>query len=250
MDQLFPHRQEDVDPLDAYDVPDEVPVDRPYVVINMVSSLDGATAQDGVTAALSSPGDKRVFFALRNIVDVVLVGATTVRTEGYGTVRVDERSAARRQARGQHPVAALAIVSASLDLDWSSPLFTKATRRPFVIAPRSSDAERLRQAAAAAELVLAGEHRVDLRAAFAVLRSGHDVRTVLCEGGPTLNAQLVAAGLVDQLCLTFAPTVLGGDATPIFGRAALREPPQLALAGVIEEDGHLLLRYQFPGASG
>ncbi len=223
------------------------PPQRPYVTVNMVASVDGATAVDGVTERLSSPGDKAIFFRLRDLADVVLVGAQTVRVEGYGTVKADAAARSARRERGQQPAAALAIVTASLSLDWSSPLFTAPSVQPFVITTRTADPDGIAAARRRATVVLAGDDTVDLTEAMAYLRREHAVASVLCEGGPTLNHQLAIGGLLDELCLTVAPTLLGGGSKPIFGDQRLLVGTPLALASALTDGGALYLRYSRQG---
>ncbi len=223
------------------------PAHRPHVTVNMVASVDGATAVEGVTAPLSSPGDKAIFFRLRDVADVVLVGAQTVRAEGYGTVKVDAAIRAARLERGQQPAAALAIVTASLRLDWSSPLFTAPSAQPFVITTRTADRDRIAAARRRATVVLAGDDTVDLTEAMESLRRDHAIASVLCEGGPTLNHQLATEGLVDELCLTVAPTLLGGGSKRIFGDQRLPGGTPLALASALTDGGALYLRYSHQG---
>jgi riboflavin-specific deaminase-like protein len=223
------------------------PPQRPYVTVNMVASVDGATAVDGVTEPLSSPGDKAIFFRLRNVADVVLVGAQTVRAEGYGTVKADAAARSERRQRGQQPAAALAIVTASLRLDWSSPLFTAPSAQPFIITTRAADRDRIAAARRRATVVLAGHDTVDLTEAMESLRREHAVASVLCEGGPTLNHQLATEGLVDELCLTVAPTLLGGGSKRIFGDQRLPGGTPLALASALTDGGALYLRYSRRG---
>ena len=220
------------------------PATRPYVTVNMVASVDGATAVDGVTEPLSSAGDKAIFFLLRALTDVVLVGAQTVRAEGYGSVSADEATRAARRERGQRPTAAIAIVTASLQLDWSAPLFTEATVEPFVITTRTADPARVATARSRANVILAGHDSVDLAEAMRFLRAEHGVAAVLCEGGPTLNHQLATRGLVDELCLTVAPTLLGGGSKPIFGDDALPGGAPLELASALTDGSALFLRYR------
>ena len=217
---------------------------RPYLTVNMVASVDGATAVDGITEPLSSPGDKAIFFLLRALTDVVLVGAQTVRAEGYGSVKADEATRTARLDRGQRPAAAIAIVTASLQLDWSSPLFSEATVEPFIITTRSADPARLAAAHARAKVILAGDGSVDLAEAMTSLRAEHGVASVLCEGGPTLNHQLATQRLIDELCLTVAPTLLGGGSKPIFGHDVLPTSAPLDLASALTDGSALYLRYR------
>lgn len=232
-------------PADAESSYDDVrsPRDgRPYVLVNMVSSADGAIAVAGRTKALSSPADELVFHLLRSIPDVILAGAQTVRAERYGPPRVSEERQARRVARGQAPQPTIAVVTRSLRLNLSSPLFTES--RPIVICPTDVDVAGVEEVA---DVVQAGEGDIDLAGALRQLRQ-RGVEVVLCEGGPTLNGHLTRQGLIDELCLTVAPMLVGGDAdTGILGRARLPMTLPLELAQVLKEDGNLLCRYKVGG---
>jgi riboflavin biosynthesis pyrimidine reductase len=244
LQQLFPPAGK-VDIESVYDgTLGPAPDDRPHVTVNMVASADGGTAVEGRTGVLSSPPDRAVFRLLRSLADVVLVGAETVRAEGYGTVKADDDVRARRVARGQTPAAALAIVTRSLQLDWSSKPFTEATQRPVVIAPADADAKALQAADEVATVIRAGTGGVDLREALGQLRQDHDVLRVLCEGGPTLNTQLAAVGLVDQLCLTVSPQLVGGSSKTVLAGDALDPPRGLNLASALVADSELFLRYR------
>ena len=243
LQQLFPAARE-VDIESVYDgTLGPPPDDRPHVSVNMVASVDGGTTVAGRTGILSSPPDRAIFRLLRSLADVVLVGAETVRAEGYGTVKASDEVRARRVARGQTPAAALAIVTRSLHLDWSAKLFTEPTQRPFVIAPTDAEPEALRAAAEVATVIRAGEGTVDLREALRQLRQEHGVLRVLCEGGPTLNTQL-ANGLLDQLCLTISPQLVGGGSKTILANVGLGAPLQLTLASALIADSELFLRYR------
>jgi riboflavin biosynthesis pyrimidine reductase len=246
MQRLFPEPGE-VDIADVYGGSLGPPhPDRPHVTVNMVASVDGRTAVKGRSGGLSSPPDKAIFRLLRSLADVVLVGAETVRAEGYGTVKADDEVRNQRAARGQTPVAALAIVTRSVNLDWTSPVFTQPTQRPFVLAPADAPASSLQAADKVATVIAAGEGGTDLAAALGILRRDHGVASVLCEGGPSLNGQL-AAGLLDQLCVTVSPALVGGDSRTILGAADLRSPLDLTLASVLLSDGALFLRYRLDG---
>ena len=213
------------------------------MLVNMVASVDGATAVTGRAGPLASPADTYVFHLLRSLADVILVGAETVRAEGYGPARVAEEHAPRRAAAGQAPEPTIAIVTASLDLDWSSRLFTEAKARPIVIAPVDSAPDRLERAATVADLLLAGEGRVDLAEAVRQL-GARGATTVLCEGGPKLNGQLADLDLVDELCVTVSPALVGATSAPLLGMAPLAHLRALDLVAVLEEEGFLFLRYR------
>jgi riboflavin biosynthesis pyrimidine reductase len=223
------------------DVERPPPPDRPWVVADFVVSPDGSVATGGRVGGLSSPSDQQVFRLLRAAGDAVLVGAGTVRAEGYGPHRPAEEHRAWRSARGLAPAAAIAVVSASLELDYESALFTRAERRTLLVVPGGAAEAARRRAAAVADLLLAGEARVDLAAALRGLRE-RGSRVVVCEGGPKLLAELLAGGLVDEVCLTLAP-LLVADPVRLLPDGALSGPRKLVLDSVLEDDGHLFLRY-------
>ncbi|MCC6831981.1 MAG: dihydrofolate reductase family protein [Thermoleophilia bacterium] len=216
--------------------------DRPWVLANMVASADGATAVDGESRGLSGPADRRVFHHLRGLADVVMAAAGTVRADRYGPARPSPAVRAARAARGQAEVPLVAVVTRSVDLDWDAPLFTGAEVPTVVAAPRDADPGRLDRARAAGRLVTAGTGGVDLPAVLREL--GRDgARTVLCEGGPGLIAQLAAASCLDELFLTVSPLLVAGDAARVLRGDALDPPRPLRLAAAAEEDGALFLRY-------
>jgi riboflavin biosynthesis pyrimidine reductase len=225
--QLFPVLADPVDPLAVYgDPPVAGPGGRPGVRLNMVASVDGATTLGGVSGGLGGPADRRLFGLLRRLADLVLVAAATVRAEGYRPSRV--------------PVA---VVTRSLRLDWEAPFFTAPIARPLLVTVAAAPPAALAHAAEVAEVIVAGEREVDLAAALHALgQRGH--RAVLSEGGPILGAQLAAAGLLDELCLTLSPRLVGGGAKRILDGPALPGAPALELCSVCEEDGFLFLRYR------
>lgn len=243
MRQIHPHGRTGVDPVEVYDDPRRLEQrDRPWVFVNMVASVDGATAVGGVSEALGGAADRHVFLALRSMADGILAGASTVRAEGYGPAKVRPEFRAARAARGQAALPRIAVCSRSLDLDWASPLFTQSEQRPFVLAPAGADPQRLAAAGEVAEVIATGDHEVDLSAALSRLR-GAGIGALLCEGGPTLNGQLLEQGLVDELCLTISPTLAGRGSQGIVGDPALPGMAHLELVHVLEEDGSLFLRY-------
>lgn len=247
MRQLLPNRAE-VDVESAYlDLARRRVEGRPYVALNMVASADGAIAVDGRTAAMSSAGDRQVFHYLRSLADVILVGAQTVRAERYGPPKLSAERQAERVARGQAPLPRIAIVSGSLDLDWSTPIFHEPASRPFLIVPGSSDPGRRAAAAEVAEVIVVGEQRADMVAALQALHA-QGAGVVLCEGGPTLNGELALAGCIDEVCLTVAPVLVGGSSrTGILGATVLPEVQPLEVALLLEEEGNLFFRYQQRG---
>ena len=227
MRQLFPQAIDPVDPADVYaDRP--VAEGRPGVRLNMISSVDGATALDGLSGNLGGPGDKRVFAALRSLADVVLVAAGTVRAEHYGPSTIP-----------------IAVVTRSANLDWQSPFFSDAKSRPIVLTVDDAPKDNLEHAAEVADIVRAGMGSVDLGRAVAELGArgfGH----VLAEGGPTLNGQLASAGLLDELCLTLSPNLVAGDAKRLLAGPPLPAPMQLSLRSALEDESYLFLRYRTP----
>jgi riboflavin biosynthesis pyrimidine reductase len=248
---LRPTAISDVDADDIYfDVERPAPADRPWLLVNMIATVDGATSIGDVSGPLGNDDDRRVLRLLRACADVILVAAGTVRAEGYRAPRIDEHHRARRRAEGRPETPRLAIVSASLDLDATGPPFSDARddARPIVVTSAASDAARRNALAGVADVILAGDRRVDLRQALEQL-AGTGAGVVLCEGGPSLNGQLVAAGLVDELCTTVSPRLVGGPSPRLaHGDAAAATPTDLTLAHAVTSGELLFLRYVRSGA--
>lgn len=243
MRRLLPEPADEVDVYAEYAVPDEqLAAGGWHLRLNFVSSADGAVTQDGVSAGLSTPGDRRVFAALRGLADVILVGAGTVRVEGYGPDRPSDRRRERRRAQGLHEAPAIAVVSGRLDLDPTAELFSAPDARTIVFTHDGAPAERREALARVAEVVSTGADAVD---PVAMLRdlAWRGMRRVLCEGGPHLFATLLSAGVVDELCLTLSPLLSGPGAGRIVAGAQLHAPARLRLSGLLEEDDALFLRY-------
>lgn len=243
MRQLLPSPVAEVDLLRLHFGADRPPPDdRPWVLLNMAASVDGATAVDGVSRDLGGEGDRLVFRAVRALPDAILAAAGTVRAEGYGPPRPSEQVRAERVHRGlaEHP--RMVVVTASLDLDWDSALFTEAPDPVLVVTTTGADADRLAAASeAGAELVEAGEGRVDLVAALSTLRA-RGIEVLLVEGGPSLNGQLAELDVFDEVFVTVSPHLVGGDAARLCsgGAPGLRE---LELTHVLEHGGALFARY-------
>ncbi|GAA4887487.1 pyrimidine reductase family protein [Saccharopolyspora cebuensis] len=222
--------------------------DRPWVRVNFVSSLDGAVAVDGSSRGLSDPADRAVLTLLRDLADVVLVGVGTALVEGYRGLRSTAARRERRARLGLTGVPPVAVVSGNAAVPPDSPLLTSTEIPPIVLTCAAAPAQRRRALAeAGAEVVLAGDGGVDLRAALdALARRG--LRRVVCEGGPTLFGHLVDADLVDELCLSLAPVLAGGDAGRIARGPLPRSPLPMRLAGALHADSLLLLRYRRTGS--
>lgn len=229
----------------VYAYPDQVNHGRPWLRANMVAGLDGGARLDGLSEGLSGDADKRIFGVLRALSDVVLVGAETVRAEGYRPARAREQFAAARAAAGQRPAPAIAVVSRSLELDLTAPLFTEPLVRTVVVTTEDSPSEARKAVAEVADLVVAGEGSVDLRAAVAEL-AGRGWTRQLSEGGPRLLGQLAADGLLDELCLSLAPLITGGSAPRIVHGAQMPDVQRMRLVSLIEQKGFLFTRYLRP----
>ncbi len=219
----------------------------PYLALNMVSSADGAISVDGVSAGLSGSADKDVFFYLRSLADVILVGAATAREENYGQAKLSPQLVAEREARGQTSLPQIAVITNSGQMDWSARLFhppvtAPSAPRPVVICPAHTSADRRSAAERVADVIIAGDSNVDLASAMAQLGE-QGARFALCEGGPTINGFLLSAGLVDELCLTLSPALVGGRGQRVSGWAEAHEPLGLELLTLAEVDGVLMFRY-------
>ena len=214
-----------------------------HLRLNFVSSVDGAVTLDGRSGGLSTPGDKRLFGLLRDLADVILVGAGTARDEGYGPSAHSPRRRARRRALGLAEVPPYALVTNSLDLDPATPLFAGAEARTIVLAPAAAPAERRAALEPVADVVTAGDERVDLATALDRL-SDRGMPRVLCEGGPALFGALLGDDLADELCLTVSPLLAGPGPARIVGGPPLPAAPYgLDLLHLLEEDGAVFLRY-------
>ncbi len=214
-----------------------------WLRMNFVSSLDGAATREGRSGGLGGEADKRMFELLRRQADVVLVGAGTVREEGYGAMRLADDAVAWRTARGLAAQPVFALVSGRLDLDPASSVFTEAPVRPVVYTVGTAPAVRREALAIVADVVDAGDEALDPARVRDDLEA-RGLRRIHAEGGPSLFGALLAAGVVDELCLTLAPTIEAGAAGRIAhsDRAA---PTGMALAGVLRSGSdELLLRYR------
>ena len=242
MRQLFPEPRFDVSPEAAYGELSG-PQGRPSVRVNMVTSIDGRTAIDGVSKGLGGPADLRVFKALRSLCDAVLVGAGTARAEDYGPAILSPELRKTRVQRGQTPVPAIVVISRSCDLDWTSRLFAPGESRPIVATVTGAPGERRTQARQHAEVIEINGESVDLDVLLGHLAT-RGMKSVLVEGGPTLNAQLAAEGLIDELCVTLSPLLAGGDSKGILAGGVTAPAAGYKLVALYEDDGMLFFRWR------
>jgi riboflavin biosynthesis pyrimidine reductase len=225
--------------LECYAIGDR---SKPAVRFNFVSSIDGAATADGLSGGLSGKADKRVFDMLRRLCDVVLVGAGTLRAEGYGAMRLDERSAQwrRTNALAEQPV--FAIVSGRLDLDAASTVFTEAPVRPVVVTIGASLHARREALSRVADVIVCGEEKLDAREMLTEFAK-RGLLQVLSEGGPSLFGTLLEADCVDELCLTISPLIEAGNARRI-ATGALPEARRMVLRHVLVSASTLMLLYR------
>lgn len=240
IDRVWPHPASDLDD-DALLEHLRFPDDRTWLRVNFIASIDGASARDGRSGALGDAADRRLFDLQRRPADVVLVGAGTARGEGYSGMRVDAPSVAWRTDAGLPPHPTLVLVSRSLTLDPASPMFIDAPSRPIVYTVASAPTALRAALAEVADVVYVGDADVDpLRMRQDLTARG--MRRIHAEGGPELFGALLAAGAVDALHLTVAPTLEAGAA----GRIAHGDAPAataMRLASVLRSGSELLLHY-------
>ncbi len=217
---------------------EKAPPDRPYLVLNMVSSLDGKATIDWRTKGLSTELDRELFHQLRTQGDAVMVGAGTLRIERYGRMAKSDELRDAREAEGLARDPLAVVVSSRLDLPADLPLLHEPEQR--VVIATGSDAS-LPELGEQISYERTGD---DLPLLMSRLRESYGIRSIVCEGGPTLNSFLLAAGLVDELWLTLNPKLAGGAAalTIVAGRE-LVEPVDLELVSLAAGAGDLFTRW-------
>jgi riboflavin-specific deaminase-like protein len=221
---------------------ERAPADRPYLVLNMVASIDGRTTLGGKVGALTSPIDQAVLYRLRSHADALLVGAGTVRNERYGNL-LPESLRAQRAAAGLHPEPLVVIVSASGVLPPDLPLLGEPGARVLIATANELQVDV--EHAARVEYVLLPDPAggVDCGALCTSLRTDHGVRSIVCEGGPSLNEALIGASVVDELFLSLAPKLVGGGEKTLVDAAPAHAPMGARLLSVATADDYLFLRY-------
>lgn len=242
MRSLLPARQSDLDHVELAAALAYPSTGHAWLRANMVATVDGAGAGlDGRSASISGPPDRVVFSLLRALADVILVGSGTARTEGYAPYDVPSRWRHLRQD-GQGPGLVTAVVSASLNLDLTAPLYADAQGRTIVITVASAPAAARARVAELVPVLVAGETTVAPRQAVAALAE-RGLPRIICEGGPRLLRSVVADDALDELCLTITPMLTGGDTQRILDGPPLAPTRSMRLTRLLEQDGFLFAGY-------
>jgi len=225
--------------LSGLDLIDLAYDDRPYVVVNFATTLDGRAAIEGRSGAIGSDTDTEMLQMLRTRVDAVMIGAGTMRAERYGRIVSDPALRARRERIGLPHDPLAVIVSGRLDLPWDAPLFTDGGGRVLIFTASEAEPPQTETPVR----VERHEVGVDIAEALRHLREERGIRALLCEGGPGLHNQLQATGLVDELFLTIAPKLPGGEEPRIL-EGDLPQIGSWELAWLLEERSELFARYR------
>ena len=221
---------------------DLAPADRPYVVLNMVATADGRATVDGRAGPIGNEADRQLFHHLRTQVDAVMAGARTVTIERYGRLVRDPGLRDKRRGEGLTGDPLAVIVSGRLDLPVDVPLLQDDHSRVVVITGSDAQLEGCR---ATVDYVRRTGATADLATSLRTLRTHHGVRSLLCEGGPTLNAALLREGLVDELFLSVAAKLDGGpDPLPIVRGLPVGGVIEMDLVWALRAGSDLFLRYR------
>ncbi len=224
--------------LDGYRPWEQEREGRPFLAMNFASTVDGRASIGGVSGPIGSATDTAMLVGLRTRFDAVIIGAGTMRAEHYGPLVSDPAKRQQREELGLPADPLMVIVSARLDLPWDADLFTEGAGRVLIFTSSETEPPETKTE----PTVVRHDNAVDLAEAMRHLREEEGVRALLCEGGPRLHSQLEAAGLVDDLFLTIAPKLAGGEAPRILEGDLPRLVP-LELSWLLDEDGELFARY-------
>ena len=224
--------------LAAYRPWEEAREDRPLVAMNFVATVDGRATIEGRSGPIGSGADTEMLAGLRTRFDAVMIGAGTMRVERYGRLASEQTTRELREREGLRPEPLAVLVSGRLDLPWDAPLFSEGGE---VLILTASETEP--PATATTVEVVRHPGAVNLVEAMRHLRRKRGIRALLSEGGPHLHEQMQADGLVDDLFLTIAPKLSGGEALRIL-EGPLPGPIDVRLAWLLEEDGELFARYR------
>jgi riboflavin-specific deaminase-like protein len=214
--------------------------ERPYTITNFALTVDGQATIAGRSGPIGTEADTAMLVGLRTRVDAVMIGAGTMRAEKYGRVVGDPAKRERRERDGLAPDPLVVIVSGRLDLPWDAPLFTQPSGEVLICTAADTEPP---ETAAVVQIVRHADG-VDLTRLMAELRE-RGVRALLCEGGPRLHAQLIEAGLVDELFVTTAAKLAGGDGLGlVFGLFERQRPLELAWLLHEPDSDELFARYR------
>ncbi|MCV7193538.1 pyrimidine reductase family protein [Mycolicibacterium brumae] len=220
-------------------------LDRPWVRSNFISSLDGGATVEGLSGGLAGPGDRSLFNVMRTLCDVVVVGAGTVKLERYGGAQLSASARAARERRGQAELPPVAVVTDTGRLDRDMKVFTHTEVRPLVLTSADAVPEAQKQLFGVAEVLgCSGADRSRVDTAVLLDRLGErGLLRVLTEGGPTLHASFIEAGLLDELCMTIAPVIVGGQARRISTGPGQVDTEMKRAHLLADESGYLYTRY-------
>ncbi|WP_404285798.1 dihydrofolate reductase family protein [Glutamicibacter arilaitensis] len=244
MRALLPNSIPEVD--DTYLLTRYAASQRPFVRFNFVSSIDGSAQRDGLSGGLGSAGDRRIFSLLRRLADVVLVGAGTVRAEGYAGPLIGDADIAWREAQGLSAQPVLAIVSHGLNLEPEDEVFTLSPVPVLVFTSIQVTEEQRNRFASHVELVEVAEvdHGCDPQEIVADLLA-RGLGFIHAEGGPHLLGQFIAADQVDSMCVSYSPLLLAGSGQRI-AHGPRQEARKLEMHSLFEEESMLFCDYRRP----
>ena len=226
--------------VESLDLSSDAAAGRPFIAANMVSSLDGRASIEGGSTGLGGPTDSELLLRLRTKFDAVLIGAGTLRAEGYGPIIRDPEIRDRREAEGLEPAPVAVVMTRSGDLPFDCGLFTEGIGRVVIV----TDAFGELPAMPTPVEVLEPGGGDSVEAAVAHLQD-QGVRSILCEGGPDILGQLIGTGLLDELFLTLTPLITGEtDAPRVVEGLSPDRPVEFDLVDLLTADGDLFTRYR------
>lgn len=228
---------------DLYAYPDDL--QSCWVRGNMIASLDGGATDEGKAGGLAGPGDRAVFSLMRHAADVILVGATTVRVENYSGAQLPVAAREARRRRGQAEVPPIAVITRSGNLDPSARLFTRTEVPPMILTTNRFHDDARRRLGSVAEVIDASASEPDSVDAATVLKilADRGLYRVLTEGGPLFLGTLIEDGLLDELCLTVAPILVGGGSKRIVTGLGNVHTTMRRTHVLTDAEGYLYSRY-------
>jgi riboflavin-specific deaminase-like protein len=215
------------------------PADRPWVVLNFAHTVDGRASIEGRSGKIGDEVDTEMLQRLRTQVDAVMIGAGTMRAERYGRMVADPDFRAYRERAGLAEDPLGVIVSNRLELPWDAGLFTDGGGEVVVFTASEEEPPET----ATPVTVVRHPDGVELDRGLEWLLTEREVKSILCEGGPTLHGRLREGGLADELFLTIAPKIAGGEGPRVL-EGALPDIDRVELAWLLESEGELFARYR------